>query len=330
MNKRIIYAMLAVLVVLIVASYALRNLDRATSTPETLNELQVEFDPELVTKIDVYKEAYPDSGLHFANVESGWVIVNEFNSPAKEDDIEKLLTDLGEVRGSVRAETADLYDDFEISDEQALQIELLAADSAKLLHMYVGKGSGGRECFVRLAGSPTVYLADDNFISRFAAWNSPPEKKLPTDRWLELGLCNIDRNAMTSYKITSGENVYEFALMEELPEDTLTPPSEVWKQIAPDKGKKLEESKIKSLSSSLAGLRASGVVDPSERDEYGLDQPNHVLWAADDGGNTALIEFGDKTGESEDRYVSVEGRDTVYLVNKSTFERFFVKPFEAD
>jgi hypothetical protein len=330
MNKRIIYALLAVLVVLIVASYALRNLDKATSTPETLNELQVEFDPELVTRIDVYKEAYPDSGLHFAKAESDWVIVNEFNSPAKEEDIEKLLTDLNEVRGSVRAETADLYDDFEISDEQALQIELLAADSSKLLHLYVGKGSGGRECFVRLAGSPTVYLADNNFISRFAAWNAPPEKKLPTNRWLELGLCDIDRNAMTSYKITSGKNVYEFAQLEEASEDTLTPPTKVWKQIAPDKGKKLEESQIKSLSSSLAGIRGSAVVDPSKRDEYGLDGAKYVIWAADDGGNTAQIAFGDKTGEDDDRYVSVEGRDTVYLVKKSTFERFFVKPFEAD
>ena len=330
MNKRIIYSLLAVLVVLVIVSYALKNLNRATISPESLNELQVQFDPGMVTRIDVYKEAYPDSGLHFARLDSGWVVVNEFNSPAKDEDVEKLLTDLSEVKGSVRADSADLYDDFEIGDDQALQIALLAADSSKLLHMYVGKGSGGRECFVRLAGSPTVYLADNNFISRFAAWNAAPEKKLPTNRWLELGLCSIGRDAVTSFKITSGKNVYEFAQLEQASEDTLTPPTKAWKQIAPEKGKKLEESKIKSLSSGLAGLRATGVVDPSKRDEYGLDKPEYALWASDDGGNTAQIEFGDKTGENDDRYASVEGRDTVYLVNKSTFERFFVKPFEKD
>jgi hypothetical protein len=330
MNKRIIYALLAVLVVLVLVSYALKNLNRATSSPESLNEIQVDFDPDMVTRIDVYKKAYPDSGLHFAKLESVWVVANEFDSPAKEEDIEKLLTDLKEVRGSIRAETADLYDDFEIGDDQALQIELLSADSSKLLHIYVGKGSGGRECFVRLAGSPTVYLVDNNFISRFAAWNAAPEKKLPANRWLELGLCDIDRNAVTSFKITSGENVYEFAQLEEASDDTLTLPTKVWKQIAPDKGKKLEESKIKSLSSSLASLRATGVVDPSKRDEYGLDKPKYTLWAADDSANTTQIDFGDKTGENDDRYASVEGRDTVYLVNKSTFERFFVKPFETD
>jgi hypothetical protein len=330
MNKKIIYVLLAVLVVLVVVSYALKNLNRATSSPESLNELQVEFDPDMVTRIDVYKEAYPDSGLHFAKRESGWVVTNEFDSPAKEEDVDKLLTDLNEVKGSIRAETADLYDDFEIGDEQALQIRLSAADSSELLHMYVGKGSGGRECFVRLSGSPTIYLADNNFISRFAAWNAPPEKKLPTNRWLELRLCDIDRDAMTSFKITSGKNVYEFALLEEPSEDTLTPPTKAWKQIAPDKGKNLEESKIKSLSSSLAGLRATSVADPSKRDEYGLDGQKYILWAADGGGSTAVIDFGDKTGENDDRYASVEGRDTVYLVNKSTFERFFVKPFETD
>jgi hypothetical protein len=330
MNKKIIYALLIVLVALIVVSYALKGLDRATSSPESLNELRIEFDPGEVTRIDVYKQDYPDSGLHFAKHESGWVVVNAYNSPAKEEDIEKLFTDLTEVRGSVRGESADLFEDFDITNEKALQIELFDSDDSKLVHLYVGKGSGGRECFMRLAGLPVVYLADENFISRFAAWNSPPEKKLPTDRWLQLELCDIDRDAMTSFKINKGKTAYEFALVEEPSEDTLTPPIRAWKQISPEKGIKLEESKIKSLSSSLAGLRAVDVVDPSEKSKYGLDKPSYVLRAGDDQENTAEIYFGNKIDDSDDRYAAVTGRESVYKVDKSTFERFFINPFKTD
>jgi hypothetical protein len=186
MNKKIMYMMLIVLALLLVISYALKSLDSPDGAPESLSALKIEFDPDSVAGIDVYKQEYPDSGLHFVKVDTLWVITNEYNAPAKQADIASLLKDLQEAGGQVRGESADLYDDFEISDDKALQIELFGSAGAKLLHLYVGKGGSGRECFVRLAGSPTVYLADNNFISRFAAWNSPPEKKLPADRWLEL------------------------------------------------------------------------------------------------------------------------------------------------
>ncbi|MEE8417581.1 MAG: DUF4340 domain-containing protein [candidate division Zixibacteria bacterium] len=330
MNKKMIYTLLVVLVALIVISYALKGLDRATSSPESLDELRIEFDPGEVTRIDVYKQDYPDSGLHFAKHESGWVVVNAYNSPAKVEDIEKLITDLTDVRGSVRGESADLYGNFDITDEKALQIELFGSDDAKLVHLYVGKGSGGRECFMRMAGTPVVYLADENFISRFAAWNAPPEKKLPMDRWLQLTLCDIDRDSMTSFEINKGKTAYDFAFVEEPSEDTLTPPIKAWKQISPKKGLKLGESKIKSLSSSLAGLRAADVIDPSEKSKFGLDKPKYVIRAGDDQENTAEIYFGNKIDDSEDRYAAVKGRESVYKVSKSTFERFFVKPFETD
>lgn len=330
MNKKIIYTLMAVLVVLIVVSYALKGLDRATSSPESLDELRIEFDPGEVVKIDVYKQDFPDSGLHFAKLESGWVVVNAYSSPAKVEDIEKLITDLTNVKGSVRGESADLYEDFDITDEKALQIGLFDSDDSKLVHLYVGKGSGGRECFMRMAGSPVVYLADENFISRFAAWNAPPEKKLPTDRWLQLTLCDIDRNAMTSFKISTGKTDYEFALVEEASEDTLTPPVKAWRQIRPQKGIKLEESKIKSLSFGLTGLRAADVLDRSEKSEYGLDKPKYILRAGDEQGNTTEIAFGSTIDDSEDRYAAVKGRESVYKVSKSTFERFFVQPFKTD
>lgn len=330
MNKKAIYVLLIVMVALIVISYALKGLNRATSTPESLNELRIEFDPGEVTRIDVYKQDYPDSGLHFAKHESGWIVVNAYSTPAKEEDIEKLITELREASGSVRGESADLYEDFDITDDKALQIELFGSDGSNLLHLYVGKGAGGRDCFMRQAGLPVVYLADENFISRFAAWNAPPEKKLPTDRWLQLTMCDIDGNAMTSFKINKGKTAYEFALVEEPSGDTLTPPIKAWKQISPKKGIKLEESKIKSLSFSLAGLRAVDVVDPSEKNKYGLDKSGYVIRAGDDQENTAEIYFGSEIDDGEDRYAVVTGRESVYKVDKSTFERFFVQPFETD
>lgn len=328
MNKKIIYSMLIVLGALLIFWVVLRNVDSPTSEPKSLSALNIEFDTEKAAKIDVYKRDYPDSGLHFAKIDTGWVVTDAYNAPAKNTDIEKLFTDLNQVSGQIRGESVELYDDFDITDERALQIEIFDEEGSKLLQVYIGKGGSGRECFMRLAGSPTVYLADENFISRFAVWNAPPEKKLPTDRWIELTLCDIPREQIKTFEIKKGKTGYQFALMEEPSEDTLAPPVEVWSQVSPEKGLKLEESKIKRLHSSLASIRASGVTDPENKDKFGLDKPNNSIRVADAAGNSSYIKFSKPVNDDEDRYAAVEGKNAVYVVPKNTFDRIFEDQFK--
>jgi len=328
MNKKIIYIMLIVLGVLLIFSFILRNVDSPTSSPESLSALDIDIDSSKVAFIDVFKRDYPDSGLHFARIDTEWVVTNSYNAPAKKTDIEKLLSDLNEVSGQVRGESADLYPDFEITDSLALQIEIFDSERTNLLHAYIGKGASGRETFIRLEGSPVVYLADENFVSRFAAWSEPPEKKLPADRWIELTLCSIPRENIKSFKIARGKTVYDFALLEEQSEDTLTPPVETWTQIAPEKGLRLDESKIKRLHSAIFGLRASGVTDPANIDKFGLDNPEYSVWAADSAGNSVLISFSKPVNDKDDRYAVIEGKGAVYTVPKSTFDRVFEDQFK--
>lgn len=328
MNKKTIYFMLIALGVLLVFSFLLKSFDSTTSSPESFTALDIDFDQELIAKIDIFKRDFPDSGLHFIKTNTVWVVSNEYGAPAKSDDVEKLMADLNAVSGQVRGEAAELYAEFDITDENALQIEMYDSEGSKLVHVYIGKGGSGRESFMRIAGSPVVYLANENFISRFAAWQAPPEKKLPADRWIELALCDIPRADVKSFKITKSKTEYEFALIEEPSEDSLAPPSEVWTQLSPKKGFKLEESKIKRLHSSLVGLRASGVTNPESKDKFGLDKPKNAIWIADAGGNSVSIKFSKPVNDDGERYAMIEGKDAVYTVPKHTFERVFEDPFK--
>jgi len=331
MNRKMIYILVAILAILLAVSYLQKSLDRATGEPETLNELQLSFNPDSVTRIDVFKQAYPDSGLHFQKQDAGWVLTNEYNTLAKQSDVQKLIDDLHNVGGSIRGESADLYDSFDITDEKALQIEFYDREDNKLLHVYVGKGgASGKECFMRIAGSPVTYLAYDNFLSRFAVWNAAPEKKLATDRWLDLSLCEISSNDMSSFKIIDGKKTYEFANELAPSEDSLTLPERVWAQVSPQKGPELETNKIRGLSSSLAGLRARGVVNPANSGKNGLDKPKCSIIVTGNSGNQITIKFSNPIGDDEERYAEVSGRDSVYKIDKGTYERIFVNPFKTN
>ena len=329
MSKKTIYILLGVFVVLVAIFLLQKALTRPASKSKTLTALKINFPMDRVTYIQVFKQDYPDSGLYFARRDTSWVLVNKYGNPAKTDDVKKIMADLDSVSGSVRAEDASLYSDFDITDQNALQIKLLGADSVILAHVYVGKGgTDGHSCFMRLPGSPVVYLADNNFISRFAAWNSPPEKRLPTDRWMDLALCSLNRENLTAVKMHTPKTDYEFNAITDPAIDTLSKPKKVWVQTAPAKGKKLDEPKINGIASGVTYLRANDVADPTYSHQYGLDKPPYSLWASDSSGQAVLINFSDKINDAGDRYVVVVGKPMLYLINKAAFERQFVSPFE--
>jgi hypothetical protein len=326
-SKKTITILLIAFIVLAGVFILQSYLSKPSSSLDKNSMISLSFTPDAVAAIQVFKQDYPDSGLTLAKKDTGWVVANEYGTPAKNEDVGKLLTDLNTVKGTLRGESEDLYTDFAIDEANALQIKLLGNDNSLLTHLFVGKGGpDGQTCFIRLPGSPNVYLADKNFISRFAAWNAAPSKKLPTDRWMNLNLSGLDRNSVNSVKLHTPKADYEFALQTEGLTDPQSGPK-AWKQVLPAKST-LEESKIGMITGSIAGLAAQGVADPAFAGQYGLDNPEYSIWAADTLGHTALINFSNKIDTLEQRYATVMGRNTVYRVNKGTFERVFVTPFE--
>ncbi len=205
----------------------------------------------------------------------------------------------------------------------------MGADNSTLAHVYIGKGGpDGKSCFIRVPGSPKVYLADNNFISRFSAWGASPEKKLPNDRWINLYLIKKNRDNLSSFKVHTPKVDYEFASMSQPPIDSMSPPSKTWEQVAPKKGTILDDGKIRGLQSTISGLMAQGVVDPANATLHNLDKPPYSVWVSDSLGDATLINFSDKIDTLDNRYVTVSGENTVYKVNKGVFERVFVTPFE--
>jgi hypothetical protein len=132
---------------------------------------------------------------------------------------------------------------------------------------------------------------------------------------------------MTSFKVHTPKSDYDFMLVTKPSEDTLTPPRKSWEQVSSQK-KKLEENKVQSLQGSIAGFRATGVADPANSGKFGLEKPPYSIWVGDSLGNTVLIQISDKVNDAEDRYVSIVGRNDLYKINKGTFERYFITPFE--
>lgn len=323
---------LVTVLALLVIIYLVQNLgsDKVTIS-ESLIDLYPDLNSSSVTVIKAYKQLYPDSGLVFNKHDDGWVVSSYFDAPAKETEVEKLFTDLKNLQGEIRSTSQDLFGDYDIQDDVALHMELLGPDSTEIAHILFGKGvpQASRSSFLRNYEQDTVYMGNENFISRFAAWNAEPSKRLPTNRWVELKLAGFEKDEASKIELVKGKSKYLFEKQQEtVTEDTVETTKDIWVQVSPAKDK-LDDSKIGSILSRIGALRGSEIVAGEATKEHGLTKPKAIASVTLEDGNSMVFSFGNVADTTSNaRYVKVEGRPHVYKVAKFNYESIFVKPFE--
>jgi len=326
------FVILVIVLALLVVIFAVQQLSHDKKTvKESLIQLFPDFNKSSVAYIDVYKLEYPDSGLTFAKKDGNWIVTSYFDAPGKETEIDKLLDDINLLQGEVRATRPDLFNDFDISDSLALHIVFLSSDSTEILHLLVGKGVAGaaRSSFVRKDGDDLVYKASENFLSRFAVWNAEPAKRMPGKRWADLKLTDLDKDDITAFGLKVGNKQYEFSKKEQASEDTTAPPTYVWQQDEPKKGKVLEDKDIKPIVNRLARLTASDIVGREVMPEYGLTKPKYKADITAGNNQQVNVFFGNEADTTSNaRYVMVEGKPVIYEAAKYNFEALFVNPFK--
>jgi len=303
------------------------------SVSESLVELFPDFNSSSVSYIKVFKQGYPDSGLSFAKKDGNWVVDSYFNAPAKATDIEKLLGDVDTLQGEVRSTSAELFGDYEIGDDVALRLQFMGPDSTDLAYLLVGKGvpQASKASFARKNGSDTVYMANINFLSRFAVWNAEPAKRMPGKRWAELKMIEVDKDKISSVEIKIKKQNYRFEKKEEISEDTLEAVKSVWYQVEPAGGDQLKEDKITGIIGRLANLRATEIIGSEALPEQGLTEPDHIVSITTDEGLISRVAFGAEADTSGNMlYTMVESQPYIYTISKSTFESIFVTPFKKD
>ena len=329
-NLGILVAVLAVLIVI----YLIQQFSSGKkSVSESLIQLYPDFNSSSVNFIKVYKQDYPDSGLSFVKKDGKWQVASYFYAPAKENDIDKLLTDVKSMQGEIRSTKADLFEDYDIADDAALHLEFQGPDSAIIAHFLVGKGvqQSSRSSFVRNYNADTVYMANQNFLSRFAVWNAEPSKKMPDKRWADMVMTHVDKEQIQSIEIKAKRKTYLFTKNEEPSEDTLAPPKYVWKQVTPKKGKVLEDKDIQSILGRITGLNASDIVSRESNPEYGLTKPEYTVNVITGEGQATKINFGiEADTTSKAHYAMVEGQPFIYNVANYHFEAMFVNPFKTE
>jgi hypothetical protein len=253
----------------------------------------------------------------------GWIVASRWGWKAKQEQVQRLLDDLGDLRGEKRSSSAEVLADYEIDDDAGLHVVAKGDGGSELFHLVIGKTALRGGCFVRRAGSDDVFLASASLRSTFGVWGDEP-KPPPSKHWIDLRIWRAERNDVDRVVLRDGdrETVLEKEFAEPAEEGGEIDRTQwTWK---PDGAGEFDKGRTDGVVSTLCNLYASDVVEPGDLERYGLGDGARTAEMTFADGTVTVLRFGDATEDEKSVYVAVGEEGDPAQIAKSTADRVFL------
>lgn len=294
--------------------------------------LATPIDAGAVQSVRAWLGSSPDSVVNLTREGDGWVVAADWSWPAKGDLVDKLLTDLGELRGERRSSSADVLDDYQIGENTGLHLVGTGAGGSELFHVIAGKQAARGGSFIRRSDSNDVFITSTGLRASFGVWGEEPAAP-DAKRWMNLRVHQADRQDVD--RISLQDAGKEIVLEKEFaaPADSagmVDRADWTWKA---DASGAFDKGKVDGILGTLCSLYASEAVPPDAENEYGLADSNRKVQIAFADGHTVTVAFGNTLEEDAKTYFQVDDGPPA-LIYDSTVERIFqsrndLKPTET-
>ena len=292
---------LALFVGLLVADIA-RELTPDGPTPISFSLPAVA--PEGVTRIVLHSK---EGEVQLEKAGTEWMVGAPINYPADKSLVEGLLKTFEKAitMDFKVGEDPALQAQYELTEEQALKVEIFKGDVAEVA-LLVGKNGPMGTNFVRPVGSAEIFRAKVGSRSRF-------EKK-PGD-WRDKRVVVVEQADITTLTVVEAGQKLSF-----------TKVGDLWQSVEPA-GLDLDQSSVDGMARSFANLRATEILEGEAPGGSGMDNPSLTITATLKDGNTREIRAGFKKDDNT-VYVGRNTDDRRFEVRSGSLDGFRKKPEE--
>ncbi|MFQ5455467.1 MAG: DUF4340 domain-containing protein [Nitrospirota bacterium] len=310
---------------------------KKSETAGYIRLMSEKFKPSEVKKIEFYGRNNREKGVILKRddgADDKWRVATLFESKANKGKIKKFLDDIKLMEGDLRASKPEVFSDFLISDEKAINIILYKDKDAVYKHLLLGKkgpGFGGN--FVRFKENNSVFLIDKDLRSSIGIFGDDNEDNPDQKRWLDLEILSLTRDNISNI-VLKKKRGKEYILekrekevqKEKKTDQEQTKEYEWYKKISGSE-KTVEKSKINPLLSLISRVHAIDVTDPTDLDSYGLNDPVYTLTITIEDGKKYQIFIGKQKEEAKGGgyYLKQSEDKTVYILAKSTYDNILKK-----
>jgi hypothetical protein len=288
---------LAVLVILFVGAEALRRL--RTGEPRSV-AIFSEFDPSLVETITI---ARGTTRLYLTREGSTWSVLSDTISyRADPDMVQRLITSLEDLNGTVVSENPDNHSVFDVDSTKGIEVSVLGPKDQILADLVIGKVAPSMAgTYFRRGHEPEVYLADGFLRSIYS-------NTLRT--WRNRKILAFEPSELRAIELGSAPELIRL----ERSDSTLP-----WRMTRPEEAP-ANTAAVDEIARVLSHLTGSDFApDTLGREGAGLAPPQYRLQVELASGETKEVTAGGDP-EAVRLNVQVTGDETIYVVPKVTIE----------
>lgn len=285
--------------------------------------LNISFDSSAIESIDFLK---PQGGeeQYVEIVKSGseaWKLKSLSNTRADKNKIEEFLKELKSVKGELRGKDKKVFKDFQIGDDEALQVVLKGKDQKALFDLRVGLKKTARSVFVRRSGSDEVFMTPADLFGKMGIYGDPKTEQIDNSFWAETSLIAVSTDKIEGIEIKHGKpgnNKFFSGVARQLSSED--PSKKVWKFIREGMPFPADETKIKTFLDSFQTWKAARV-SPFEKDRnYGFDKSEWEMTLRVEGGEPITIKSGETNTETKMTFLQVSNEPIIFEMSPYYFE----------
>jgi hypothetical protein len=314
MNQKQITLLLGIFLALVVLTLLLEGPLKGRKKPEE-KLLFSEFDPSLVQAIEILQK---EKSARLEKVGEKWVILeaDTFISADKLDTlrhfadtsaVKRAIQAVDSLSGKVVSNNPDKQDLFQLTPEEGVDVRIFGAGDDVLAHFLIGKvGQDFSSTYIRKEGSKEAILAKGYY--RGSTFH-PNVKQWRNRRILSFLPLNLAR-----LEITSREG--NLLLQKE--------DGGMWTILEPIQ-MKADSVKVDQLLRVLSNLMSQDFGDFATPEELGFENPTLQISMEFLDQSPRSLTIGNPK-EENNYYVRTSGDETIYVINRTTVERFQTKP----
>lgn len=345
MKQKNLYYLAITFFVLLILYFVTKPRFSTTNIDELVQSIVIGVALEDVGHVEIYKEL-PDKKVEmkFSKVEEDWRIPTFFGAKAKKSDVERVIKDVLDMQGKVRATGENFFEQFKISDEVGIHVLLKDETEKVLANLIVGKkGEEYGSCFIRFAGKDKIFFADKNVMNAFKIYSETDTlTTFKQNSFVDLKAVDYQKDDFQTVALVKGrEELVVKQVEKEVPveksesDTTNTEPQtkKVKEWVIERAGKEIEldQKEVEKFLKDVRQITAQKVVDRigqsfgdmNKSGKYGLNRPTGGIIYLKSGGERVQCLFG-KEYEKDKGYYFQNGNDgLVYQVSKFNFDKYF-------
>lgn len=324
----IIICVVLVLMALVFAKRSAQQKNESAQVPQQISDFELikELPVKFIEKITVYTGVNPDNKLVLVKDSQGvWILQNKFGVKAQKDKVSVFLNNLDNLKGELRAESKDVFTDFQLEDSQALHIVVELNGGKVFTHLLVSfLRVDWNKNFVRLADSKDIALVNKDFLMQFNLPNK--DAVLESSSFADYKLFSFEPKDIKTIELVSQVGPISIRKV------SVSDNSQLWAiDDAKVKSEDIDQSKVEALLQSILNIYAIDTLDPVLTN-YGFDNARLKLTLTDTkDAHPVLMEVGNYIEQDKVFYVrllpelSVFKLSEYYIQNMQKDKTYFLK-----